>query len=1411
MLFLMSPRGTIVDKGKAQCKICFRPNLLMYFMNSLNVPAQSAVSMDTNNQSFGKQFLNKTIKQIAVAVILIASISLPTVVHSQLSVDVLVVGGGGGGSARHGGGGGGGQVISTTTSISSSVTVTIGAGGGGGQSDVTPSTSVVAPNTAAYGVNSGGHGGTSSFGVINALGGAGGPAAVSSRAGGNSFGPTNTVYVGGSPSWNPNASTNGYSGGGGAGSGGNGTNSSPNGSTGSNATAGSGGSGISSNITGSSITYGGGGGGGCANNAAAAGSGTGGGGNGGKGAAGSNGAANRGGGGGGSGFNLGANYIAGNGGSGVVVVRYLGTPQATGGTITQLGGYTIHTFTSSGTFAIIPVAFNTQPSSSTQTLCLNSTSTTLVSSAVANMGNTPTYQWYSNSSASTSGATLISGATSATYTPPTNVAGTRYYYVIATNNLGSATSSFSGAIVIVPTSVAGTVSANQTFCAGGTPANITITGSTGSIQWQWSTDNNTFTDINGATSPTLPLGSISNFTSRFYRAIVTSSPCSAATSSVVTVTVIAQATAPTSISGTSSICTGASVTLTAVGGTGSSYQWGTGNTVGNNTIAGQTGATLTVSPTANTTYWVRRTQTSPCSGNTGGVTFSVSISTIPTATAMTSNTTVCPGGNTTLNVTATQVIAAQNFDNLNTLGYSLSAGSISNSNSGNSGIPANSPYGESGSNGYAVSSSTRTITFDNITGLAGFTSKQIEFNLAALSRTATQGLDAGDDVRLLVSTDNGATYSLELEVDGLSNSTWSYVSGTGVAQTTYDGNNTATIFAPSVAGQQTTQGYSTVRLSLPDNMSQVRFQIRMNNDDDEVWTIDDIRVTGIPTFTYSWATVAAPSTVLATTTSTIQSPTSNTTYVATVTNAAGCSATSQVAVGITNPTLASAPSSGNVIWRGATSTDWNTASNWYNFNGTNYSIASAVPTNAIDVIIPSNQTCVIAQPSVLSATTNAAKNVTIESGATLTLAGGTLNVAGDWTNNGTFTGSTGTVSFNGSGAATLGGTSSTTFANLSMDKNGSVSLAVPVTVSGSLALNNGIIELGANNLTLGAATVTGGSATSYVKTASTGTLSRIGGATATTFPVGNSAYNPAVLTNNGTSDVFSVRVIDNVTTNGTGVGATSSLATVKRTWMISEATSGGSNASVRLYWNGTGEEINNFAAASAYVAHYSTTATMWENMGGSPGAGYVQSTDAITNFSPFSISSSNLFAPLPVELLSFDAQCADQDVIVRWTTASEHNSLNFAVQRSEDGTTWADVQTVAAAGNSNTVLDYAIQDLGAARGVKYYRLIQTDQDGVQKIYGPIQTNCGSDALSFLTFPNPSTEEFTILFGSTDIQGDVTLTVSDATGKVVRNAALFIEKGTASMLIPSLDLAPGVYQLQLTGDNFQSAIIKHSLR
>jgi hypothetical protein len=48
-------------------------------------------------------------------------------------------------------------------------------------------------------------------------------------------------------------------------------------------------------------------------------------------------------------------------------------------------------------------------------------------------GGTLTYQWYSNTTSSTSGSTAITGANSSSYTPSTAIAGTTYYYCVVTN------------------------------------------------------------------------------------------------------------------------------------------------------------------------------------------------------------------------------------------------------------------------------------------------------------------------------------------------------------------------------------------------------------------------------------------------------------------------------------------------------------------------------------------------------------------------------------------------------------------------------------------------------------------------------------------------------------------------------------------------------------------------------------------------------------------------------------------------------------------------------------------------------------------------------------------------------------------------------------------------------------------
>ncbi|RZJ68517.1 MAG: T9SS sorting signal type C domain-containing protein [Flavobacterium sp.] len=138
-------------------------------------------------------------------------------------------------------------------------------------------------------------------------------------------------------------------------------------------------------------------------------------------------------------------------------------------------------------------------------------------------------------------------------------------------------------------------------------------------------------------------------------------------------------TAPTSISGTNAICAGTSTTLTAQGGTmggSSTYQWGTGNTVGNNVIAGQTGASITVSPTTTTTYWVRRQDPAPCNINTPGVTQEVTVTPVSTApTGISGTTTLCAGSSTTLTATGGTLGSGSTYEwGTGTVGSNVIAG-----------------------------------------------------------------------------------------------------------------------------------------------------------------------------------------------------------------------------------------------------------------------------------------------------------------------------------------------------------------------------------------------------------------------------------------------------------------------------------------------------------------------------------------------------------------------------------------------------------------------------------------------------------------------------------------------------------------------------------------------------------------
>lgn len=123
----------------------------------------------------------------------------------------------------------------------------------------------------------------------------------------------------------------------------------------------------------------------------------------------------------------------------------------------------------------------------------------------------------------------------------------------------------------------------------------------------------------------------------------------------------------------------------------------------------------------------------------------------------------------------------------------------------------------------------------------------------------------------------------------------------------------------------------------------------------------------------------------------------------------------------------------------------------------------------------------------------------------------------------------------------------------------------------------------------------------------------------------------------------------------------------------------------------------------------------------------------------------NIDNVLPVELVSFAANCENENVMLNWQTASEHNSASFIIERSVDGVNWEFRSEIEAAGNSNSVLNYQYEDVNSERFVGYYRLTQVDLDGKEKIYDPIYSNCKTDAVEVEIYPNPAHDDLTISF------------------------------------------------------------------
>lgn len=433
-----------------------------------------------------------------------------------------------------------------------------------------------------------------------------------------------------------------------------------------------------------------------------------------------------------------------------------------------------------------------------------------------------------------------------------------------------------------------------------------------------------------------------------------------------------------------------------------------------------------------------------------------------------------------------------------------------------------------------------------------------------------------------------------------------------------------------------------------------------------------------------------------------------------------------------------------------------------------------------------------------------------------------LTVAGDWTNTGgTFEARAGIVEFNGtdtqfvaaSSSAFYNATVNNTDAGLFL-QNGSME------ISNQLTFTSGVITTDTNRVYIStntASAIAGHSNTSFIN----GNLRRAIGTNTSTydFPVGNGVnttnYYLAQLENNNLTGISYIDARFKPLTNHNNGQMTASDLWIAYSAMYTDGvwelepdaqpTLG--SYDVRLHTeNFTGLQDNDFAVLKRPVG--STTGADWSTGGGLlnivGGLGRMVSDGfalrmGLTGFSEFGLGSGG--AALPIELLSFTANAANDKVVLEWSTAIEINNDYFTIERSKDGTHFEEVLTVEGAGNSSAVQYYQAEDLQPLDGTSYYRLKQTDFDGAFEYAPIVAVNFNDGSVYEVTvYPNPVTNgklyidiNSTGAYFADDLTG--TMEIVDLSGRMILQQDIYAGQGKLTVDLPA-DLQSGYYMLNV---------------
>jgi len=425
-------------------------------------------------------------------------------------------------------------------------------------------------------------------------------------------------------------------------------------------------------------------------------------------------------------------------------------------------------------------------------------------------------------------------------------------------------------------------------------------------------------------------------------------------------------------------------------------------------------------------------------------------------------------------------------------------------------------------------------------------------------------------------------------------------------------------------------------------------------------------------------------------------------------------------------------------WAGYRSTDWFDCGNWGNLrvpsmyedvviddthDSNNNVIISGTAEEAYCASLTINSSTRTLTMSTAGTVLNIMGNFDIKTGNTFTQNNGTLNLYGNWINNGTYTVNGGTVAFVGSSAQEIISGVAPVFNNLTISNSSGVSATDNITVGGILSLTQGrLTTTGIVNVTNSANSAVSFASNSHVN----GTLRRSVATGNYDFPTG---YNSNV--QNARINISSATGLTDITVNFNNWGAenmdinalglsvdgtplntlldagfwtiTPNVGFSNVNYSATLQLKASSNTGLLATQHTVLKRENALSAWTLEGSHTNTTQSIAGNV-------LTVVRTGLTSFSDFAVAKHDAF-PLPIELLYFTAEKLDESILLKWATASEINNDYFTIERSSDLKNGIEIAKISGAGDSRTICNYYFEDNQPLRGINYYRLKQTDFDG----------------------------------------------------------------------------------------------------